>query len=556
MEDGRGQPDCRVSESSHPETRDLSTRGASWLAKISGLAVGYSVYAAEKAGSLFTDAGRMSVQLLARPVDVRKVLLVKTSDLVQRKPAVRQADPLWQRLGWLSRDLSHLLKEKESQVLAPLRHKGAAEPNSAAVESIEAAIRQHKLDIAQLHKELKTLRVQREAQPASTDATGTPECLPEPPAIQREPIAVVAPADASAKDIVEVPAGEEVLADEPVPIEQKQPDEQQAPLKQERPQEALAPLEQEQPEDPQVRDGVPQPAPVLAGEAANTEEIMVTQELAPAEPSEATPGPVLPDKPVLPEQPEPVREPRGVELFPRPRSKRVSMEDIVRQAEFTLASQKMAFVEVVRGVESTGYLTERTARRLRDIENPAVNGLLMALAEHPHEATRARSLDALTERQAQEALPMFQLATADESTRVRTAALSGLYRVGGEKAVPFLTRALKDADPTVRHRAVTCLACLGTQDVAPKLLGLMKDTDASVRRAVISSLRTLKSTTAVPRLIEALDDEDAQVREAAHKTLKELSHRNIMFNPRGSPEERAKAKARWKAWWREQRLSS
>lgn len=544
MEDGRGQPDSRMSESSHQETRDLSTRGASWLAKISGLAVGYSVYAAEKAGSLFTDVGRMSVEVLARPTDVRKLLLVKTSDLIQRKPAVRQADPLWQRLRRLSRDLSHLLKEKESQVLAPLHREGAAEPNSAALESIEAAIRQHKLDIAQLHKELKTLRVQRKAQPASTDATGTPECLPEPPAIQREPIAVVAPADASAKDIVEVHAGEEVLADVPVPVEQKQPDEQQAPL------------EQQQPEDPQAWDGAPQPAPVLAGETANTEETMVTQELAPAEPSEATVESVLPDKPVFPEQPEPAPEPRGVELFPRPRSKRLSMEDIVSQAEFTLASQKMAFVEVVQGVESTGYLTERTARRLRDIENPAVNELLMALAEHPHEATRARSLDALTERQAQEAIPIFQLATADESARVRTAALSGLYRVGGEKAVPFLTRALKDDDPTVRHRAVTCLACLGTQDVAPKLLGLMKDTDASVRRAVISSLRTLKSATAVPRLIEALDDEDAQVREAAHKTLKELSHRNIMFNPQGSPEERAKAKARWKAWWREQRLSS
>ncbi|MCX5770091.1 MAG: HEAT repeat domain-containing protein [Candidatus Hydrogenedentes bacterium] len=457
MEVGRGQPEPRVSESSYQGTRDLSTRGASWLAKISGLAVGYSVYAAEKAGSLFTDAGRMSVQLLARPVDVRKVLLVKTSDLIQRKPAVRQADPLWQRLRRLSRDLSHLLKEKESQVLAPLHRKDAAEPDSAEV------------------------------------------------------------------------AGREVFADVPAPIEQKQPHEQQAPL------------EQQQPEDPQAWDGAPQPAPVLAGEAANTEETMVTQELGPAEQSEATPDPVLP------EQPKPAREPRGVELFPRPRSKRVSME---------LASQKMAFIEVVRGVESTGFLTERTARRLRDIENPAVNELLMALAEHPHEATRVRSLDALTERQAQEAIPIFQLATADESARVRTAALSGLYRVGGEKAVPFLTRALKDDDPTVRHRAVTCLACLGTQDVAPKLLGLMKDTDASVRRAVISSLRTLKSATAVPRLIEALDDEDAQVREAAHKTLKELSHRNIMFNPQGSPEERAKAKARWKAWWREQRLSS
>ncbi|MBE3039951.1 MAG: HEAT repeat domain-containing protein [Chloroflexi bacterium] len=472
MEDGRGQPDSRMSESSHQETRDLSTRGASWLAKISGLAVGYSVYAAEKAGSLFTDVGRMSVEVLARPTDVRKLLLVKTSNLVQRKPAVRQADPLWQRLRRLSRDLSHLLKEKESQVLAPLHRKGAAEPNSAEV------------------------------------------------------------------------TWQEVLADVPVPIEQKQPDEQQAPL------------EQQQPEDPQAWDGAPQPAPVLAGEAANTEETMVTQELAPAEQSEATRESVLPAKPVFPEQPEPAPEPRGVELFPRPRSKRLSMEDIVSQAEFTLASQKMAFVEVVQGVESTGYLTERTARRLRDIENPAVNELLMALAEHPHEATRARSLDALTERQAQEAIPIFQLATADESARVRTAALSGLYRVGGEKAVPFLTRALKDDDPTVRHRAVTCLACLGTQDVAPKLLGLMKDTDASVRRAVISSLRTLKSATAVPRLIEALDDEDAQVREAAHKTLKELSHRNIMFNPQGSPEERAKAKARWKAWWREQRLSS
>ncbi len=252
----------------------------------------------------------------------------------------------------------------------------------------------------------------------------------------------------------------------------------------------------------------------------------------------------------------PIRESRGAEQAPSPRPKRLSMEEIARRSEFALAWERMTFIGVIRGLETGGRLTESAAKKLTAIANPAVDQLFALLAEHPDEATRARSLGALAERQAKEALPVFKEAATDGNARVRAAAMSGLYKLGGEKAIPYLTKALKDTDARVRHRAVMCLAWMGSQDVVPKLHELMKDDDASVRRAVVGALGTLKSKASFPGLIQALDDEDVKVREAAHRTLKELSGRRIAFNAKGTLEERDKVKARWRTWWKEQRSSA
>lgn len=246
-----------------------------------------------------------------------------------------------------------------------------------------------------------------------------------------------------------------------------------------------------------------------------------------------------------------IEESRDVEHIPSPDSRRLSIEEIAQRAEFALASEKIAVLGIIRGVEAKGHLTDSAAKKLNAIANPAVDQLFAVLAEHPHEATRARSVGALAERQTREALPILERAANDASARVRAVALSGLYKLVGEKAIPRLKSALNDEDATVRHRVVMCLAWTGSQDVVPRLHGMLTDTDVSVRRAVVSALGTLKSRVSIPRVIEALDDEDVKVREAAHRTLKELSRRNIPFDAQGTVEERDKAKALWRVWWKE-----
>jgi hypothetical protein len=440
--------------------------------------------------------------------------------------------------------------------LALLRRKGDAWLGKAEVDKVEDTIRQHEVEVARLSEELKTLQAQREVLRVSAGVKGETECPASLPATQDEPIATVQDGERGGVTL---------------PFEQTAAPEAYEPAV------AAPPIESTDgrefvvaPVGASATDDVPVCAPwqVIAEDeeggaalealkvsetAKSGEDPGVVEEVQPGERHEPAQETVSSHEQVSVAQ---IEESRGVEHAPWRRPKRLSMEEIVQQAEFALASEKMAFVGVIRGVEAAGCLSESAAKKLNAIANPAVDQLFAVLAEHPHEATRARSVGALAERQTKDALPIFERAATDSSARVRAAALSGLYKLIGERAIPRLTRALKDEDPTVRHRVVMCLAWIGSRDVVPKLHELMTDDDASVRRAVVSALGTLKSEVSVPRVIEALDDEDVKVREAAHRTLKEVSRRNIAFNAQGALEERAKAKALWKAWWREQGAST
>jgi hypothetical protein len=61
---------------------------------------------------------------------------------------------------------------------------------------------------------------------------------------------------------------------------------------------------------------------------------------------------------------------------------------------------------------------------------------------------------------------------------------------------------------------------------------------------------------AVPAMIDRLNDSSDVVRMTASDGLKERTHRDFGFVPWAPADERAKAVARWKAWWEERRVQA
>ena len=226
------------------------------------------------------------------------------------------------------------------------------------------------------------------------------------------------------------------------------------------------------------------------------------------------------------------------------------LEEEAGQAEFALASQKLVFLGAVRDLQSASLQRiEGAIAGLKRLEHPVVARILTVLAWDSRADVRAVALIALTEQEADGAVPLFRQAANDGSPRVRMAALRGLYKVGRSEATPYLVKALADEDAGVRCRAVKCLRWAGVQEAVPNLLLLLNDPETLVRSAVIDALGDLKSRLVVPGLIQALDDENVLVREAAGRALANLSDRQTGFQPDGSHEARARGKAQWEAWW-------
>jgi HEAT repeat protein len=228
----------------------------------------------------------------------------------------------------------------------------------------------------------------------------------------------------------------------------------------------------------------------------------------------------------------------------------LSLDEIVKHAHFDRDYEKLIFQKAVRDAQSeNSTLREAAARELKKTKNPAVVQVLMQLAEDPTEDVRVQSLDALVRQQDESVFPLFEKALKyDGSTRVRLAAVRGLYRLhelNRARTIPYLIQALEDKEAEVRRRAVASLSWAGVSEAVPNLIQLLDDPDVAVRKASIHALETLKSKLTVPWLIRALEDEDAQIRKCAYKALKNLTKQEIPFSKDG-----IKAKAKWKSWWK------
>ncbi len=86
---------------------------------------------------------------------------------------------------------------------------------------------------------------------------------------------------------------------------------------------------------------------------------------------------------------------------------------------------------------------------------------------------------------------------------------------------------------------------------APRNFQGLSDPSPIVRARSTGLGYGLPVTVVVPALIERLNDPDPVVRLAAHEELKEGSAQDFGFVPWGRPEERERAVARWRAWWKD-----
>jgi hypothetical protein len=142
-----------------------------------------------------------------------------------------------------------------------------------------------------------------------------------------------------------------------------------------------------------------------------------------------------------------------------------------------------------------------------------------------------------------------------------------LARASGERADALLrelragkggayTDALVDAISRMegegKRKAREALADRLARLRAASLRAYMKDEDAELRRAAALACTAKRSQEYVPDLIRLLNDRESLVERAAHAALKELTGKDFGPPAGATRAERARAIARWLAWWKDE----
>lgn len=101
-----------------------------------------------------------------------------------------------------------------------------------------------------------------------------------------------------------------------------------------------------------------------------------------------------------------------------------------------------------------------------------------------------------------------------------------------------------------RWEAVNALGQSKDPEVVPLLVPMLKDADVFVRMATARVLGDLNAPPGVPALIDALEDQEAAVREAALVALRQITGKDLRFDPLANEAERAKKVKAWRDWWK------
>jgi hypothetical protein len=106
-------------------------------------------------------------------------------------------------------------------------------------------------------------------------------------------------------------------------------------------------------------------------------------------------------------------------------------------------------------------------------------------------------------------------------------------------------------------RTVTLLASplLSGCGIAPKTFLNVNDPAPIVRARSVGLSQGLPESQVVPALLDRLEDKDPVVRLAAAEELKKGTGRNFGFVPWANETDRARAVARWRAWWKQRQQS-
>ncbi|HEY1378175.1 MAG TPA: HEAT repeat domain-containing protein [Gemmataceae bacterium] len=122
----------------------------------------------------------------------------------------------------------------------------------------------------------------------------------------------------------------------------------------------------------------------------------------------------------------------------------------------------------------------------------------------------------------------------------------------GSEYTDALAHVIPKLSGDVQTKARDYLAERLARMTADTVRAKLKDEDAEVRRAAALACAIKEDKGLVPDLIAVLDDKDAWVVRAAAVALRTLTGQGFGPSASATAEERAKAVAAWKAWWKRQ----
>ncbi|HEV3258162.1 MAG TPA: HEAT repeat domain-containing protein [Gemmataceae bacterium] len=123
---------------------------------------------------------------------------------------------------------------------------------------------------------------------------------------------------------------------------------------------------------------------------------------------------------------------------------------------------------------------------------------------------------------------------------------------GGEYT-EALVEAIHKLDGATREKVRDALAERLTRMTAATLRARLKDADREMRSAAALACGMKEDKSLVPDLINLLTDPDERVSQAARVALESLTEKkNLGPRAGATPEQRAEAARRWRAWWLKQ----
>jgi HEAT repeat protein len=150
-----------------------------------------------------------------------------------------------------------------------------------------------------------------------------------------------------------------------------------------------------------------------------------------------------------------------------------------------------------------------------------VTDLLLIAAASPHRRFRRGIVGALAVLADPRAVGLLIRSLADDYSKIRRKALTGLIRIGEAAVDPLIEATASDQVP-VRRYAVHCLGCIGTPRGRPFVLQALDDSEDVVRRQAIRALQNVATEDDVERLQRFLRDEPFENAEQAVDILEAI----------------------------------
>lgn len=184
-----------------------------------------------------------------------------------------------------------------------------------------------------------------------------------------------------------------------------------------------------------------------------------------------------------------------------------------------------AEVPVLAKKAGAGSKLEQAAARqgLIRLRGDDVNAAIVAELDKSGPEIRAKLLEVLAARNANEAVPTALAAADDQDRQVKLAALGALRQLAGESNTADLVRLIKSAeDESVRRQAELALLTVcsrGREACTGAVLDGIGDADAAARIVLLRALARIGEASCLDRVVEALSDDDEAVRDEAVRML-------------------------------------